>query len=117
MVEHGQAPGASAANARAARHIARERQKAELRRERDRMLVSIGEQLGSDGLAQQLGASRSAAETMIARARERLAEAGPNLTARRMPPDPDRWADADSRYEQLGREATPRAPRFPPRPV
>jgi hypothetical protein len=98
-------PASGAREASVARRVACERQKAELRRERDRMLLAIGDQLGAGGLAQQLGSSEAVADAMIARARERLQDAGPDLGSRRSgnPPDPDRWAEADRLYEALGR--------------
>ena len=91
----------------------RERQKRELRRERDRVVLEIAERLGTDELARSLGTTAATAETLVARARERVSVAPRQITARRLAYDPDRWREADRYYEALGRSVRP--PTFPPR--
>ena len=92
----------------AARVLARERQKAQLRRERDHILLALGADLGREGLARRLGASDEVAGKLLERARERLSREGSpwtqdGIAARRMRPDPNRWLEADSHFEALGR--------------
>lgn len=81
----------------------RERQKRELRGERDRVVLDLADSLGLDGLAHSLGTSRATAETLVLQARERLSSGPGRITARRLPRDPDRWGEADRHYEALGR--------------
>jgi len=81
----------------------RERQKRELRRERDRIVLELARQLGTDGLARSLGTSPGTAETLVLRARGRIAAGPRRITARRTMRDPDRWGEADRHYEALGR--------------
>jgi hypothetical protein len=85
----------------------RERQKRELRGERDRVVLDLADSLGVDGLAQSLGTSRATAETLVARARERVAAGPRRISARRLSQDRDRWGEADRHYEALGRSARP----------
>jgi len=92
----------------AARYFARERQKRELRRERDAIVARLAGELGERGLAEHLGLTEPVAGKLVAGARARLAgEAsapiGAQLRARRVGVDPERWADADAHYEALGR--------------
>ncbi len=92
------------ASANVARHIARERQKVELRRERDRLVLELARDRG--GLAEQLGVSPAVSDKLLADARERLG-AHPSATmqqiaARRLRTDPSRWAEVDAYYEALG---------------
>jgi len=104
--EHGLATGESA---RAARFLARERQKDEIRRERDQMLVAIAGDLGADGFARRLGTDPAVTHALLDNARRRLADAEARSAvseiraSRRRVPDHDRWADADRQYEALGR--------------
>jgi hypothetical protein len=81
----------------------RERQKRELRGERDRVVLDLADSLGVDGLAHSLGTSRATAETLVLQARERISAGPRRITARRLSRDPDRWGEADRHYEALGR--------------
>ncbi|MGO9488644.1 MAG: hypothetical protein ACLQBB_06415 [Solirubrobacteraceae bacterium] len=99
-------------DARAARHLAVEREKAELRRERDRMMLDLARELGSAGLAERLGIAPSAMLRLLQEARERLgapaaqgASPTQEISVRRMPVADIRWAHADAHYEALGRTA------------
>jgi hypothetical protein len=101
----------------AARYVIRERQKKELRRERDAIVLSIARDLGERGLADRLGVSQPSAAKLLAGARERL-DASPSpaeheIAARRLGADRDRWAEADTHFEQLGRGPTVRVRRGP----
>lgn len=87
----------------------RERQKHELRGERDRVVLDLADSLGLDGLAHSLGTSRATAETLVLRARERVSAGPRRITARRLSRDPERWGEADRHYESLGRSV-----RLPP---
>jgi hypothetical protein len=60
-----------------ARHLAVEHQKEELRRERDRVLVSLAADGGADGLARSMGLSAEVAGRLLVGARERLGAGGP----------------------------------------
>ncbi len=91
----------------AARYAARERQKRELRRERDALVVNLCSDFGEQGLAERLGVTRPAADKLVADARERLraeasAPAESEVGASGRGVDPDRWAEADAHYEALG---------------
>jgi hypothetical protein len=96
---------------RAARLLARERQKAEIRRERDEMLLAIERDLGPDALAQRLGADSEVTHALLDSARRRLADAESRSAVseirarRRRVPDGERWAEADRHFEALGRGA------------
>lgn len=101
---------AAAGEARASRHVARERQKQDLRRERDRLMVDLARELGPLGLAEHLGVAPPAMTRLLVGARERLnaarAEGGSRrveISARRLRPGEGRWAEADAHYEALGR--------------
>jgi hypothetical protein len=99
--------GKGAPTANAAAHIARERQKQELRRERDAIVLAIGRDLGEAGMAERLGLTRPVVHKLLAGARERVDGAGSSPTpaaiaARRLPVDGERWAWADAHYEALG---------------
>ena len=54
------------------RHQLREREKRELRHERDRLLVELAQSLGSDGIARAFGTNAATADTLVQRARGRL---------------------------------------------
>ncbi len=56
----------------AARYVARERQKDELRDERDRLVLDLGRDLGPQGLAQRLGVAPAAIDKLLQDARSRL---------------------------------------------
>jgi hypothetical protein len=89
-----------------ARHFAREREKQELRRERDAVLLRIAGDLGIAVLAQQLDVTPAVVDKLLAGARERLSAgstgSGPTITVRRLTVDRDRWAEVDTYYEALG---------------
>src|ERR1700694_4205976 len=96
------AGAASAANAAA--YITTERQKQELRRERDQLLLQLAEQSGGACLTQVLGVSPAVSRKMVASARARLSGRAslPNaheISARRLRGASDRWAAADAHYE------------------
>ncbi len=90
----------------------RERQKRELRRERDRVVLDLAERLGTEGLARSLGTTAETAETLVRGARTRVSAAPGQISARRITGDPDRWGEADRHYELLGRSV--RLPAVPP---
>lgn len=90
-----------------ARHLARERQKRELREERDRLVLDLARELGEQGLAQRLGVSAAVTGKLLAGARNRLdlklaASPALEITARRLSTGGERWADADAHYAELG---------------
>jgi hypothetical protein len=101
----------------AARYIARERQKEDLRRERDHLVVDLARDLGEQGLSESLGVTPRVVGDLLAGARARLeararSASGPEITARRLRGGrPDRWADADDLYEALGRRSARRGRR------
>ena len=85
------------------RHRLREREKRELRHERDRLLVELAQSLGSDGIARAFGTNAATADTLVQRARGRLVGPNNGISARRGQSDPERWSEADRHYEALGR--------------
>jgi hypothetical protein len=91
----------------------RERQKRELRRERDRVVLDLADRLGTEELARSLGTSFATAESLVRTARERVSVGPRRITARRVTRDPERWSEADRHYEALGRSV--RLPAVPPR--
>ena len=101
----------AALDARVRREL-RERQKRELRRERDRIVLDLAEGLGPEGLARSLGTTPATAETLVQRSRARISAAPRQISARRVTGDPDRWGEADRHYEALGRSV--RLPAAPP---
>ncbi len=91
----------------ATRYIARERQKQELRRERDALVLNLASALGEQGLADRLGVTRPVVDKLLADARERIharapSQEGQEIAARRPGADRDRWAEADANYQALG---------------
>ena len=102
-----------------------DRQKRELRRERDRVVLALAEELGQERLAELFGVREPSIERLVDAAQGRVGEtalgaapAGAGARApRRISPggpprftrSPDRWADADDHYEALGR-AEPDSP-------
>lgn len=91
----------------AARHLARERQKRELRDERDRLVLDLARDLGPQGFAKQLGVAPPVIDKLLVDARSRLelkvaSSLGSPITARRLTTRADRWADADAHYARLG---------------
>jgi hypothetical protein len=91
----------------------RERQKSELRLERDRIVLDLAERLGTDELARSLGTTAATAEMLVGRARGRVSAAPGQISARRLARETDRWGEADRHYEALGRSV--RLPAVPPR--
>jgi hypothetical protein len=91
----------------AARYLARERQKRELRRERDGVVLALAKDLGELGLAERLGVSANVVAKLLAdararREREGCADAEQEIVVRRLGVDRERWAEADAYYEALG---------------
>jgi len=108
--------GATSMNA--ARCIARERQKEELRRERDALLVRLARDVGERGLAESFGVARPVIGKLLADTRGRLDAGGApqgtgEIVVRRLGADHDRWAEADAHYEALGSGPTITARRRP----
>ena len=68
------ATGSHRDGGRAARYMAFEREKAELRRERDELVLRIAGDLGPRRLAASLGVTEQVCERMLAAARERQGE-------------------------------------------
>ena len=104
----------------AARFLERERQKQELRRERDAIVLALARDYGEGGLAESLGVSGTVAGKLVANARERLndgasGEGEPEITVRRLGVDSQRWAEADAHYEALGSGPSLRDRRGAPR--
>jgi hypothetical protein len=91
-----------------ARFFAREREKQELRRERDAVVLGIARNLGEGALVEQLGVTPAVVDRLLVSARERLNTS--TITIRRMSANRDRWADVDTYYEALGSR-----PRLSPR--
>ena len=89
-----------------ARYIARERQKHDLRRERDVVVLALARDLGERELAQRMNVTHAAIDRLVERARDRLAAGASSeqsmIVARRLRADPHRWADADAHFEALG---------------
>lgn len=101
--------------ARVARYLALEREKQELRRERDHLVLDLAAGLGEAGLSQQLGLTASATTRLLEGARERLGGgagehdcATREINARRGHRGQSRWVAADAHYEALGRAASSR---------
>jgi hypothetical protein len=88
-----------------ARYLARERQKAELRRERDVVVLAVAKDLGERALADRMGVAPDVIGKVVADAHDRLDGSLPDargaITARRLSSPGDRWADADAHYEAL----------------
>ncbi len=96
--------------ARVARYIALEREKQELRRERDHVMLQLAGQLGPAELARRFGVEPPVIAKLLDGARGRLnglpAEgdhvAG-EISARRVRAGERRWVAADAHFEALGR--------------
>ena len=88
-----------------ARYIARERQKHDLRRERDVVVLALASDLGARELAERM-VTHAAIDRLVEGARDRLGAGASSaesiIIARRLRADPDRWADADAHFEALG---------------
>lgn len=96
------------------RFFAREREKQELRRERDALMLRIARDLGEGGLAARLDVTPAVVGKLLAGARERLDTSA--ITVRRMSANRERWADVDTYYEALGsRPRTSSRGPLPPR--
>jgi hypothetical protein len=89
-----------------AHYIARERQKHELRRERDVVVLALARDLGERALAERMDVTQAAIDRLVAGARDRLGARAFSketmIVARRLRADPNRWADADAHFEALG---------------
>jgi hypothetical protein len=100
-----------AGGARAARYAELERQKRELRDERDALLIALARDGGERGLAASLQVAPEVARRLLSQARnsagaepsDERALASPLGLGSRDPADADRrWAEADTYYEALG---------------
>ena len=97
----------------AARYVARERQKDELRDERDRLVLDLGRDLGPRGLhsgwashrPRSTSCCRTRAAVLMSGWLHRLA-AGSALG--RLTTRGERWAEADAHYAELGSRGPPR---------
>jgi hypothetical protein len=89
-----------------AHYIACERQKHDLRRERDVVLLALARDLGVRALAERMDLTPAAIDRLVEGARDRLgagaSSEGPMIVARRQRANSDRWADADAHFETLG---------------
>jgi hypothetical protein len=89
-----------------AHFIARERQKHDLRRERDVLVLALARDLGERALAERMDVTQAAIDRLVEGARDRLGAGAssekPMIVARRLRADPERWADADAHFEALG---------------
>ena len=89
-----------------AHYIARERQKHDLRRERDAVVLALARDLGVRALAERMDLTQAAIGRLVEGARDRLGAGAsfeqPMIVARRLGADPGRWADADAHFEALG---------------
>jgi hypothetical protein len=89
-----------------ARYIGRERQKHDLRRERDVVVLALARDLGECALAQRMDVTEAAIDKLVEGARDRLGAGAsseePMIVARRLRADPDRWAEADAHFAALG---------------
>lgn len=87
-------------------YLARERQKAELRRERDAVVLALANDLGERGLAACVGVAPTVIGRLVADANDRLQGGLPDapeaIRARRVSSAGERWAEADAHYEALG---------------
>jgi len=99
-----------AERARAARYIALEREKDELRRERDHLILDLAADLGPAVLAQRVGVEPQVIAKLLDGARVRLNSAPAEddhlrdeIIARRKRAGEPRWVVADAHYEALGR--------------
>jgi hypothetical protein len=95
---------------RVARSVALEREKQELRRERDHLMLSLAADLGPAELARRFGVEEPAIARLLEGVRGRLNGAPTDrdvgraeISARRPRTDEPRWAAADAHYEALGR--------------
>lgn len=96
--------------ARVARYIALEREKEELRRERDHVMLQLAGQLGPAELARRFGVEPPVITKLLDGARGRLNSVaadgdhvGGEISARRLRAGEPRWVVADAHFEALGR--------------
>ena len=96
-------------------HIALEREKHELRRERDHLLLDLAADLGPARLARRFGVEPPVIARLLDGARGRLngapaaCDAGQaEISARRLRTAEPRWGSADAHYESLGRASSRR---------
>jgi hypothetical protein len=89
-----------------ARYIGCERQKHDLRRERDVVLLALARDLGERAFAERMDLTEAAIDRLVKGARDRVSAGAPceepMIIARRLGADPDRWADADAHFAALG---------------
>jgi hypothetical protein len=100
---------------RVADHVALEREKQELRRERDHLMLDLAADLGPADLARRFGVEEPVIARLLEGARRRLHgsstehDDGPaEISARRLRTGAPRWAAADAHYEALGRASRSR---------
>jgi hypothetical protein len=88
------------------RYLVRERQKEELRRERDTLVLAIARDIGERALAERLEVPPETVGKLLGGAGNRLnvglSPTEPMITARRVSRDQHRWAEIDTYYEALG---------------
>ena len=88
------------------RYLVRERQKEELRRERDTLVLAIARDIGEHALAERLEVPQQTVAKLLGDAGKRLnvgvSPTEPMITARRLSRDRHRWAEIDTYYEALG---------------
>ncbi len=96
-----------------AQRVALQREKEELRRERDHLMLDLARDLGPAGVAERFGVSSAAMARLLQGARERLGgiqagrdARGSEIGARRLRTGESRWAIADAHYEALGRRSS-----------
>jgi hypothetical protein len=89
-----------------ARYLALQRQKKELRGERDLVVLALGRDIGERALAERLDVTQETVGKLLADARGRLnvgfSPTEPMITVGRPGRDPERWAEVDTYYEALG---------------
>jgi hypothetical protein len=104
-----------------ARYIGRERQKRDLRRERDVLVLGLARDLGERALAERMDLPEAAIDKLVKCARDRLGAGAsaeePMIFARRLRADRDRWADADAHFAALGAAPRIRVRRGAPPPT
>jgi hypothetical protein len=97
-------------HARVARYIALEREKDQLRRERDHLILDLAASLGPAVLAQRFGVEPPVIAKLLEGARRRLNSAPgedddlrAEIVARRVRATEPRWVVADAHFAALGR--------------
>jgi hypothetical protein len=88
------------------RYLARQRQREELRRERDTLVLAIARDIGERALAERMEVQQETVGKLLGDAGNRLnvglSPTEPMITARRLSRDRHRWAEIDTYYEALG---------------